>query len=90
MKSIVEYLGCGKYCATKGTKVGHFIVSRFSDIFDKIVPFFEKYPLQGVKGLDFADFCKVAEVAKNKRHLTEPGLEEIRLIKAEMNRGRSV
>jgi hypothetical protein len=34
---------------------GQFVVSRFSDNFEKIIPFFNKYPIQGVKGLDFAD-----------------------------------
>ena len=55
---------------------------------DKIIPFFEKYPIKGVKALDYADFCKVAELMKNKAHLTEHGLEEIRKIKSGMNRGR--
>jgi len=38
--------------------------------------------------LDFADFCKVAELMKNKAHLTQEGLEEIRQIKAGMNTRR--
>jgi len=38
--------------------------------------------------LDFEDFKKAAELMKNKEHLTELGLEQIRLIQMGMNRGR--
>ena len=48
----------------------------------------EKYPIVGVKALDFSDFCKASKLIKDKAHLTEKGLENIRLIKAGMNRGR--
>ena len=64
-------------------------VTKFDDIVNKIIPFFKKYPILGVKALDFADFCKAAELMKNKAHLTKDGLEKIRKIKAGMNRGRT-
>jgi len=54
----------------------------------KIIPFFSKYPIEGVKAKDFDDFCKVAELMKSKVHLTSDGLEQIRKIKSGMNRGR--
>ncbi len=34
------------------------------------------------KSLDFEDFCKVAELIKNKAHLTSTEMDEIRKIKA--------
>jgi hypothetical protein len=43
------------------------VVRKTSDIFDKIIPFFNKYPLQGVKVDDYADFCKVAIIKKKQR-----------------------
>ena len=55
----------------------------------KIIPFFKKHPIQGVKSEDFKDFCLVAEMMKDKKHLTAEGLEEIKQIKARMNRGRN-
>ena len=55
---------------------------------DKVIPFFKKYPIIGVKALDFSDFCIVAELIKNKAHLTPKGLDEIRLIKLGMNKER--
>lgn len=53
-----------------------------------IVDYFNKYPLLGVKGLNFKDFCIVADLIKNKAHLTEEGLEQIRQIKYGMNTRR--
>ena len=88
MKSLVEYLDCGAYFPYGAREASDFIVTRFSDIHEKIIPFFDKYPIVGVKALDFADFCKVAEIMKVKGHLTESGLVEIRKIKVGMNRGR--
>lgn len=55
---------------------------------DKLLPFFQKYPIQGVKLQDYFDFVSVIELMKNKVHLTEEGLDHIRKIKSGMNRGR--
>lgn len=88
MKALIEYLGCGRYYSKKKQDVGDIVVSGLSDITAKIIPFFEKYPIVGVKALDFVDFCKASKLIKDKAHLTESGLENIRLIKAGMNRGR--
>jgi hypothetical protein len=52
------------------------------------VPFFKDYPLLGAKSLDFNDWLQAFYLMKNKAHLTEEGLEQIRLIKTGMNTGR--
>jgi hypothetical protein len=64
-------------------------VAKFSDLSEKIIPFFLKHPLHGTKLADYEDFKRVAELMKTKAHLTAEGLEEIRQIKAGMNRGRT-
>lgn len=48
-------------------------IRNYSDVVNKIIPFFNQYPILGVKRLDFLDFKKVAELIKNKEHLTESG-----------------
>jgi hypothetical protein len=88
MRSLEEYFGYGHYKPSKGRDYGDFVVTGFSDITEKIIPFFQKYKLHGSKALDFADFCKVAELMKTKAHLTQEGLEQIRVIKSGMNKGR--
>ena len=66
-------------------------VGKFSDITDKIIPFFDKHPVllrSGVKYLDYLDSKRVVEQMKNKAHLIAEGLSEIRSIKKKMNTGR--
>ena len=89
MESLSTYFGCGKYYAIKGRDHGEFRVQKFSDIVEKIIPFFQTNHIIGVKGLDFQDFCKIADLMQNqKKPLTKEGLEEIKLIKQGMNKGR--
>ena len=78
LKSLVNLLGCGEYYLRSNKDLGCILVQSFSDITDKIIPFFQKYPILGVKALDFADFCAAAELIKVKGHLTQEGLEQIR------------
>ena len=60
----LKYFGCGSYYPYSSRNSGEFKVSTFSDVFNKIIPFFQEYPIMGVKALGFADFCKVAELMK--------------------------
>ena len=82
---ILEFLGCGTLYKYSENTVG-IMVYKFKDIEGKIIPFFKKYRIHGVKALDFADFCQVAEMMKQKKHLTAEGLEEIRHIRAGINK----
>lgn len=48
MESLVTYLGCGHYMDKPGW--GHYRVTKFSDNYDIIMPFFIKYPILGGGG----------------------------------------
>jgi len=86
MESMVNYFNCG--VISRRGDVVDFHVTKFTDITEKIIPFFAKYPILGVKKENYVDFCKVAELMKEKAHLTEEGLEQIRKIKDVMNSHR--
>ena len=86
MRSLIKYLDCGNIYQKE--QIFDFRVRKFQDIVKKIIPFLKNYPIVGVKALDFADWCKVAELMKEKKHLTAEGLEDIKQIKAGMNTGR--
>jgi hypothetical protein len=86
MKSLVEYLGCGKIFESRDAV--DFVVTKLPDLISQIIPFFDKYPLQGVKSKEFLDFKIVAKLMQNKEHLTQEGLEQIRQIKSGMNTQR--
>ena len=49
MENLVSYLGCGncRIRNKKNTDVVEFAVEKFSDITEKILPFFDKYPMMG-------------------------------------------
>ena len=102
LKEFIDYFNCGRYSICS-KEAGDFIVTKFSDINTKIIPFFNKYPLQGTKLFDFLDFNKVAKLVENKTHLTsegalrlslipegDKGLEIIKQIKMGTNRGRLI
>jgi hypothetical protein len=90
IQSFINYLGCGRthITSTSGRNEINFIVSVYSDIESKILPFFTNYPLIGNKKADFWDFLKVYELISSKQHLTEKGLDEINKIKNNMNSRR--
>jgi hypothetical protein len=79
---------CGNYNPRPNGLACDFIVSKLSDIDSKIIPFFEKYPLQGAKALDYEGFKRVVDIVRVKGHLTTPGFDEILKIKAGMNNSR--
>jgi hypothetical protein len=85
MNGLIDYFGFGRLRRIRD--VYEFQVSKFSDI-EKIIAFFEKYPILGEKAKDFSDFCIVAGLMKNKEHLTAKGVAKIQKIKEGMNRGR--
>ena len=55
---------------------------------ETILPFFDKYPIQGIKSLDFEDFKKVCLIVKSKKHLTPDGIKTILEIKSNMTKNR--
>jgi len=64
-------------------------ISKFSDIENIIIPFFNKYPIVGMKNLDFIDFKKVCNILETKKHLTSPSVfNQIVKIKLGMNLNR--
>jgi hypothetical protein len=86
IRSLIDFFQCG--FVFQNREAYSFEVTKLSDINEKIIPFFQQNPIQGVKRDDFEDFCRVAEIIKDKKHLTAEGLDQIRKIKAGMNTGR--
>lgn len=84
--NIANYLKCGKIYVDERSV--SFIVTKYSDITEKILPLFDEYPVQGLKRLNYADFVKVWQLMKSNLHLTTEGIKLIRKIKSGMNFGR--
>ena len=85
LESFIRVLDCGSLYITEKTGIARFTVVNFTDIVEKIIPFFDEYPIFGSKYKDFQDFKQASILMKSKSHLTKQGLEQIVLIKAGMN-----
>ncbi|RKF58324.1 hypothetical protein OnM2_068050 [Erysiphe neolycopersici] len=70
LKSLINYFGSGNLY--KNRETFELVFTNLTEIEDKIVPFYVKYPIKK-KHLDFQDFCK--------RHLTIEGRDSIIKIK---------
>lgn len=90
IESFVEYFGEGRCYKPLNEKMCYYICEKLSAILDNIIPFFNKYPIEGVKADDFADFIAVANMMKMKAHLTAKGYKKILLIKGGMNKKRKL
>ena len=86
LQKFIEYFGCGILYRKK--EVFEYRVTKLSDFVEKILPFFDKYPVLGIKYLDYQDFCKVVSLMQTQAHLTKKGVDAIMTIKRGMNRGR--
>jgi hypothetical protein len=89
INSFIDYFDCGRIVKIKNGKYIEYRLSKFSDINEKIIPFFKKYTLKGEKLLNFEDFCKICDLKNNKLHLTKDGRSKINIIKSGMNLGRN-
>lgn len=89
INSLVNTLKCGIISEQSNNTVV-LSIYRFKDINNKIIPLFKEYKIKGVKALDFQDFCRIVKLVNEKAHLIPAGLEEIRKIKLNMNKGRYI
>jgi len=87
---IKNYLNCGiiETVTTRPTQ-STFINYKFNDNLEKIIPFFKQHSLLSNKLLNFKDFDQIAQLIKNKEHLTSTGLDKIKFLKSRMNTKRS-
>ena len=65
-----------------------FSVGKFEDIYNIIIPFFDKYPVKGVKYENFLCFKEIADIVKTKNHLTPEGITLVKKIRSNMNNQR--
>lgn len=85
MQKFITIFDCGRIELSLARSEVYFVVTKLQDITDKVIPFFDKSPIKGVKASDYEDFKKVAMLITQKDHLTEKGINKIKLIKSNMN-----
>jgi hypothetical protein len=90
LKSFISFFNCGYYIKPSNEEWGHYQCTKFSDIYNIIIPFCNQYHVRGIKAKDFLDWTKAAELFSNGEHLTKEGASKIISLKAGMNTGRKL
>jgi hypothetical protein len=90
LEALRDYFGCGRINANlrrdnHREPLHRYIVRRFVDLDEIIVPFFHRHRLRTAKRENFEKFAEVLELMKQRRHLTIDGLLEIASIVETMN-----
>jgi uncharacterized protein YfkK (UPF0435 family) len=65
-------------------------ISNIQDIGNIVIPFFDLYPVLGVKKMDYNDFKNIYNIILSKDHLSPEGLAQIQKIRNNMNDKRTV
>jgi len=86
LNQIQGSFGAGNINLHPNRDVATWVVYRPSELLDRIIPHFEKHPLQSQKRIDYVLWKQVIELMGEKAHLTAAGLEQIVSIRAAINR----
>ena len=82
-------LGCGNirsnHRGRESDQTLVLVVRNRRDLLDKVIPFFERYPLHTEKRNDFARFAQIVRMMEERRHLTLDGFREIVRLAYSMN-----
>jgi hypothetical protein len=88
LSKLISCFEVGRIHDSYGRGWASYECSKFSDIRLKVIPFFSKYSIVGVKNKDFQAWCEIAKLVETKDQLTEEGLTRIIEIKKGMNKQR--
>ena len=86
--ALKEHFGCGVVRVNHAARMA-YRVRGIKHLLERIVPFFVEHPLKTRKNVDFQKFRDVLLMMDAGEHLTASGIDKIRTIAAQMNRGRS-
>ena len=88
LHALKAHFGCGVVRVNHGDRMAYRVRS-VKHLLEHIVPFFVKHPLKTGKNVDFLKFRDVLLLMEAGNHLTAEGIERVRSIAQQMNRGRS-
>lgn len=83
-----KFFKCGQVIPSS-KECMRYVVQGKEDIFNKIIPHFNIYPLITSKNLNFKNLKEAGEIIKKGDHLNLNGLNKIIELKNKMNRNRT-
>lgn len=87
LQALKDHFACGVVRSNHGDRMAYRVRS-LEHLLERIVPFFVLHPLKTRKRADFEKFRRILLLMEKGVHLTQPGVEEIRRIARQMNRGQ--
>ena len=82
-----RHMNCGTLRSRKDG-VWYYEVNNFTAIQENVIPFFNRFGfLSAKKKRDFVKFKQIAQLIRNKEHLSEEGIRKILAIRETMNDG---
>ena len=88
LHALKAHFGCGVVRKNHGSRMSYRVRGK-DHLLQRIVPFFMSHPLKTRKHVDFLKFRDVLLLMEKDIHLTPDGVETIRAIASQMNRGAS-
>jgi hypothetical protein len=85
LKALRRFFGCGAICYSRGDRTYKWEVRSISDIVQRVLPHFERYPLQTAKRADFERFAQICRWVHANRHRNREYLRRIIDLAYEMN-----
>ena len=86
LHALKAHFGCGVVRKNHGDRMAYRVRSQ-EHLLERIIPFFEEHPLKSKKRVDFQKFRRILRMMEADGHLTPEGVEEIRRVAGQMNRG---
>lgn len=77
LQSVQKFFGCGGIRYSRADRTYKYEVRSIRDLMRKIIPHFERYPLQGAKREDFERFVSICKKVHANLHLNREHLREI-------------
>jgi hypothetical protein len=88
LHALKTHFGCGVVRTNHGDRMAYRVRDR-KHLTERIVMFFMRHQLKSKKRQDFDKFRRVLRMMDAGEHLTAEGLDKIKEIAAQMNRGSS-
>ena len=88
LHALKKHFGCGVVRTNHGDRMAYRVRGK-DHLLEFIIPFFEKHQLKTKKRVDFQKFRRILLKMGKGDHLSGEGIEEIRRIAKQMNRGQT-
>ena len=86
LHALKRHFGCGVVRRNHAERMC-YRVRGVKHLNERVIPFFEQHPLKTRKNVEFRKFRRILRLMAAGGHLDDEGIEKIRSIAAQMNRG---